>query len=159
MYESTASSSFISASAGTIIAVIKPSTISKNSSVLLENHSAFNNDGYFGIYFRNNGPTAYAYNHDGTGDVAAVSCPAAGTAGVYMWRHGSGNIELSVNDGTPASTASGNTSSLGGGIYLFGHLSTNYFVGRMGVFAFYNVALSAADVTRAVNLLRIQYGI
>jgi hypothetical protein len=159
MYENTAASSFISASAGTIIAVIKPSTISKNSGTLSANHLALGIGGTFGIYFRNNGPTAYAYNNDGVVDTAAVSCPAAGTAGVYMWRHGSGNIELSVNDGTPASTASGNTNSLGSGISLFGSLADDYFVGRMGVFAFYNVALSAANVTRAVNLLRVQYGI
>lgn len=90
----------------------------------------YNNDpllgdqgGFMGLYLRNTTgtpETAQAYNFDGSNDAAISATINTATPYVVEWWHESGNVYVCVNNGTPVSTASGDTTNLGS-VLGFGH--------------------------------------
>jgi hypothetical protein len=75
--------------------------------------------GYLGLYARNT-DILEAYNFDGSNDKAAATGIVINTPYVVEMWHAAGNLYICVNNGTPVSVASGNTSSISGTIGL-GH--------------------------------------
>lgn len=109
-------SNFISNSSGYMLASFIIDTVTANSANPYENEPILGEaGGFMGIYIRNTTgtpETAQAYNWDGNADAATAAVIDTATAYVVEWWHDSGNLYLCVNNGTPVSVASGNTSNV-----------------------------------------------
>lgn len=70
------------------------------------------NDGYWGIYARNDNPSLQFYNYDGNEDIVSLNV-SADTNYIVGFRHESGSIFGSLNCGSETSALSGNTDALG----------------------------------------------
>lgn len=111
-------STFMSNSAGYLLVSFIIDVISANNASFWNNHAVMgDNSGSMGIYIRNttgSPETAIAGNFDGSanGDQATSAVISTATAYVAEWWHDSGSVFLCVNNGTPVSVASGNTSDL-----------------------------------------------
>lgn len=152
-------SNFITNSAYTLFLVGKITTAANNGAPFY-NNSCFIADGTADARFALTGRddnTAAAGNYDGSSDEAAVAA-AAGTFFTFTQQHTGGNITLQANDGSTASSASGNTSSL---IY-FPHLGSNYNLTVMlacdiAEVLIFNSALSAGNIALVKAYLKAKY--
>jgi hypothetical protein len=112
---------------------------------------------FFGLYVKTNAGvnTLMAYNWDGSDDHADVTI-SQNTAYVAMFRHESGNLYLSVNQGSESSTASGTTTDTVGTLRLGATgvpPPTNFFNGKIGEILMYNTALSGSNLTDTYQYL------
>lgn len=106
-------SNFIANNAYTCYLVIKPIAITTNEATVALNDVPFADaSGYFGVALKT-APTAHAYNYDGNYDSASGSITVGAAVLITFW-HSGGSIYMQVNNGTPTSAASGNTSNLVG---------------------------------------------
>lgn len=153
-----AASSFVTASAGYMLVSFIVDAVTANSGNPYENEPVIGDGGGFmGIYLRNTAgtpETAQAYNWDGSADVATSATIDVATAYVVEWWHDSGNLYVCVNNGTPVSVASGNTSDLTGALDI-GHAyggSGEFFDGK--VFEAYTAsAVPASRSTIAADFM------
>jgi hypothetical protein len=120
---SAALSAFIANNAGWVIISAYVDAVTLNNTnaatpylndILFGDHSQF-----MGLYLRNNGPTAHAYNFDTNADDSNAAF-STGAAVIFEWRHDSGNVILTVNGTDASSTASGNTGTMTGVLDLLG---------------------------------------
>jgi hypothetical protein len=105
--------------------------------------------GWWGVHLRTNGGvhTVEAYNWDTNSDVVTKTI-SLDTDYVVMVRHESGNLYISINNGSESSVASGDTGDLTNVVNIAKGVST-WFNGKIGEFILYDAALSGADLTDA----------
>jgi len=152
--------SLVTAQAFTIFIVFQPSSITANSSTGYVNHGMLlDNGAYMGLFLKSPA-TLQGQNWDGNEDLAERTLPGGATAAAIAtyWR-GNGNINLQVNDGTIATTASGNTSNLTGTFQLgYGYTGTGY-LGDISAVLIYNEELGSNDRIAIRNELNAEYAI
>ncbi len=98
------------------------------------NHRIFLDGGDFIGMMGRLGGILYGYNWDGNGDFATAGSGSivAGTPYVLEWFHTGGNVGLSINGAADITTASGNTSTVTGVLFLGGLTSgTGAFDGKI----------------------------
>lgn len=123
---STALSVLMSNSTGYIICSFVLDAVSTNAANIYDNDAVFSDTGNFiGVFLKNNAGTVTlaGYNWDGNADSPAAHSVTIGTAYVVEWRHEGGTFYTRVNKGTWNSVASGNTSTVTGGIVLGAEIS------------------------------------
>lgn len=119
-------------------------------------HTGGAGDGSFmGSHLRSSGPDIQAYNWDGNEDKATQTVATA-TDYVHIWRHASSNIYSYLNNSTPASTGSTNTSSLTAHFAFGRNYASAYYDGKIASAVAYNNDPSAATLGAA---LAAYYGI
>lgn len=129
----TAADVFTAAS-GYMVASFVIDSIANNNANTYDNDAICADEGFFlGILLKSGGPTAMAYNWDGSDDHADVtSGVATGTVLVVEWIHSGGNVTCCVNGGTAVSAASGNTTDLSGRMRVFrGDPTAGYTDGKL----------------------------
>lgn len=121
--ESSALSNFISASAFTVLVVVRHRDTKVGTSDSYNNEAILADDGgYFGLH--TNGPSGtgsiqvLGYNWDGNDDKAAAVIGANNVWSVLVYTHGSGTLSLYRNGGTATTAASGDTEDLSGTLEL-----------------------------------------
>lgn len=155
----TALSNYITNSARTMFAVFQASSISTNSANTYANDAVVGDAGGFaGLHLKSGGPTAHAYNWDGTDDQVSVSI-ALSTPVLVMLRHEGGNLYVSKNGGAESSVASGNLTTLTGALIAGRAGAGTEFAGDIGEIALYNRALTAAEIARVTGYLRSRWGV
>lgn len=118
---STALSTLFSNSTGYIICSFVLDTVSTNAANIYDNDAVFSDTGNFiGVFLKNNAGThtLAGYNWDGSADSPTAHSVNTGTAYVVEWRHEGGNLHTRVNNSSWNTVASGNTSTMTGGIVL-----------------------------------------
>lgn len=146
-----ANSSFYANNAKTTIMAVQINTGWLNNDQLIGDPS-----GYYQLKTMT-GNILQLLNYDGSNDVVSVSFSNNTPFVVATW-HGGGNINISINNGTVATTASGNTAAMTHLVGLFAR-STNYLPGYFKEGATWNVALSTDDREQIVRGLMQSYGI
>lgn len=123
-----------------------------------ENPAVIGDDGgFFGLHHKTvtGQDKLLAYNWDGSDDAVSIDV-ARGVPLVAEFRHDSGNLRHSVNQGGVSSAASGNTSAITGqllvGETLLGS-GPKKFNGRIGEILFYNAALTGSDYSDTYQYL------
>lgn len=111
-------SNFIDNDEGYILVSLLIDAVTLNDATIEDNHLVIGDDDKkLGIYIRDlDGVSVYAFNHNGSADSAVRTTGSALV--VLSIRHEAGNIYVRINNGTEASTASGNTSALTGVLRL-----------------------------------------
>ncbi len=110
-------SNFLSASAGYGIVSFIPDTISGSDATNAYNNTPVWGDagGELGVYLR--AAIAQAYNWDGNSDEAEHAITIGSTV-VVEWWHDASNVYICVNNGTPISQPSGNTTDVTNSLQL-----------------------------------------
>jgi len=114
--------SLISVSDGLVVAVVRVASITTDSSSPISNNPVFgDNGGYVGAGLRSTGPNVEAFSFNGSNyGTKPTAGFSTGAVHVVMWRHTGGNLYVSVDGGTEASAAAGNTSNYTGVSMLLG---------------------------------------
>ena len=149
----TSVSTYITASAFTTFVAIRVTGDCSNDANMWNNDAVWcDNEGWVGLHCKTVGgvTTLYAYNYDSNVDSVGIVI-SQNTDYVVMVRHESGNLYISINNGSESSVASGNTGSTAG-ILIVGHgnASTRMPV-RIGEIVIYNTALTGTDFTNAMS--------
>lgn len=116
----------MSNSTGYIICSFVLDAVSTNAANIYDNDAVFSDSGNFvGVFLKNNAGavTLAGYNWDGNADSPTAHSVTIGTAYVVEWRHEGGTFYTRVNKGAWNSVASGNTSTMTGGIILGAEVS------------------------------------
>ena len=108
--------SLLATTDGLVVAVVLASSIpTDNSGSAYGNMPVFgDNGGYVGAGLRSTGPNVEAFNFNGSSVNKQTTGFSTGAIHVVMWRHTGGTLYVSVDGGTEASVASGNTSNYTG---------------------------------------------
>jgi hypothetical protein len=102
-------SALIDNNSGYIVTVINNTSFASGDRLILLDAG----NAYYDIQVNLATPSISAVNYDGSADVATVSTGFSfGADIVFEWVHTGGNVIANVNNGTDATTASGNTSVL-----------------------------------------------
>lgn len=156
----SAISTYITASAYTLFSACAPGTFTGVGAFPFQDNGFFADaNGYVGIVGKAVSNTMYAYNYDGTYDVSNQPTTAAAWI-AYHARHDSGNLITAVNNGSEASTASGNTASLVGAAKVGGGTSGGlWWPGDIGELLVWNRALTSAERTQVWNYLNSKWSL
>lgn len=137
----------LSASAGTVFAVYLPDTINGTfAAPYLDEAIWCETGGFAGLHLYNIASQGLAYNWDGNADTAAGTI-TAGQGTVQVWCHRSGNIECYTRSSTPATAASGDTTTLTGTMRVGRNFGSVYYDGKLAALVFYNTALASSTLT------------
>jgi hypothetical protein len=113
-------SNFITASSGYVVVSFIADAITSSASSIYDNNPVFSDGaGYIGLFMKSPNILG-AFNWDGNADAALFTPITTATPYVAEWRHEGGNLYVRVNGGTETSVASGNTSSVSGGLQIAG---------------------------------------
>lgn len=123
-------STFITNSAGYMVASIRIDTFPTNSASSFSNSVVLLDTLKFAGMTVRSGNIFYAYNWDGNED-KATGTTAASTVYVVEWRHEGGNVYQRVNGTGETSVASGNTSTMTGVLSMGGISGTQLFDGKL----------------------------
>jgi hypothetical protein len=156
-------SDFISASAATVVCVVKATAVRADQGAWFNNDRIFwaGASFYFALgVYRSGGLDYFGFvNRDATTDSAVVS-HTQDTMVVLGMKHESGNIKIRANGGSWVTTASGDTSNLGVSILVgdtgAGGGSTEMDMAHL---AFWQTALSDADLLEVEKYLGDTVGI
>lgn len=155
-------SELISASAGYIVASIRPDVITQDSNTASSNATIFSFGSLRGGLTLRTGGIFYAYNFDGNEDKAASAAgavPIGGNPCVIEWRHEGGNIYQRVNGANETSVASGNSSDLTGVLRMGGNsLTGTFFNGKIFEAMIYSTVPTQAERDAIVQDLMIWVG-
>jgi len=150
-------SNFVTVSAATMIFAIYVEAVDTNNAATYDNDAIISEGtGNFGLVLKNNaGAYTICYaNFDGSDDSVCKSI-SINTTYVVMARHESGNIYISINGGAETSAASGNTSGVGAPVYIGrNYNAAQFYAGRIGELALWNVALTGTDLSDAIAYFR-----
>lgn len=158
---SGALSEWITAATGCIYILFKCAAVSTNNAPNYNNHPLVENVGaYAGVALRT-GPTAGAFNYDGTYDDASTGF-ALSTAQVVRWRHASGNVYVrATGSAESAATASGATALLTGNVRLGGNpgVVAVYYQGEIAAAIAANTDPTAAEDAAIMAFLNAYGGL
>lgn len=159
--EAGALSGWITAATGCIYILFKCAAVSTNNAPNYNNHPLVENVGaYAGVALRT-GPTAGAFNYDGTYDDASTGF-ALSTAQVVRWRHASGNVYVrATGSAESAATASGATALLTGNVRLGGNpgVVAVYYQGEIAAAIAANTDPTAAEDAAIMAFLNAYGGL
>lgn len=110
-------SSYITNNSGYIIASIYIDALTTNQALSYNNSSVFADFNQLIAITVRQGNILYAYNWDGSED-KATGTVVISTPYVVEWRHEGGQLYQRINGAGETSVASGNTTSLTGGLYM-----------------------------------------
>lgn len=137
-------SSFISVSAGYVIASVIVDDITTNASNPWENDKIWTAGGAttanVGFVFKS-APTGHAYNWDGNADITTHTSFPLDTVVVCEWKHTGGQLYGRVNAGTWGQVASGNTTTLSSPLRI-AHGDSVFTELKLFEFATFNAALT-----------------
>lgn len=152
-------SSFISNSAYTIMVVFKASSIGTNGASYANNRVFADSAAYFGLFLKTTGPSAIAYNWDGSDDNVSATI-STGTFYLATMRHSSGTLYLQINQNTEVSIASGNTQVMTGNFNLGGSgVASSYLTGDIAELVIWNTSLSGANISGLQEGFRTKYAL
>lgn len=149
-------SSLIANNAFTFLAVIQALEGSNQASIYSNDAVFADSGGFVGLHIKQ-GLNAHIYNFDGTADETSVAFDASRPV-VLIARHDSGTIYISKNNGSEASVASGNTSTLTGNL-LYGKSFDGVQFGKFYLceWAAWNASLSSADRAALYDTMRLKW--
>lgn len=146
-------SSFITASAYTLIVACYPEVVSHTGGIPLGHAMLSDRNGVWGLYLRVvAGQRKVALiNWSGAAYETVETDIAADTSLVIMGRHEAGNLYISVNGGVEVGpVAAGDTTDMTNVLELGKVSGAQFYDGRIGEIAIYNAALSGANLTNAI---------
>jgi len=147
-------SDLITNSAFTFAVAFYPEVIASTNANTYDNDAIFiDTSGFVGLVTKDNAGTKEirGYNWDGNDDHIDATV-ATGRSWCAFYRHGSGNLKLTIIDDTltetsPSDVPSGNTGSVGGVMHLGSGFGGHHYNGRIGEIAFYSAELTGTDLT------------
>jgi hypothetical protein len=152
-------STFISASAATILAVFKAIAIDTNLAGAWQNDMLLGETGgYFGLSLRST-PLVYGFNFS-SAEQKTQATIAAGTPYVVSLQHAGGLLALALNGGAPSSVASGNTAVISGALRLGGSMAASAYANAdLAELLIWNTDIGATPLAAGANYLRTKWGI
>jgi hypothetical protein len=145
---------------GAVYILFKAAAVSANNSPNYNNHPLWENVGaYAGVALRT-GPTAGAFNYDGTYDDASIGF-ALSTAQVLRWRHDVSNVYVRVGASESAPTASGATALLTGNSRIGGNPGSVgiYYQGEIAAVVAMNTDPTAQEDAAIMSFLNTYGGL
>jgi hypothetical protein len=132
-------SSFVSNSAGYIIASVLPDAITLNNAASYNNHGVFGAGPYAGVYLKDAATPKRAiaqnfdnFGGDGHDEAIASLTVTVGAPAVLEWRHEGGILYMRVNGASEASISSGPTDVMTSAFTLgVGYLSGGFYNGKV----------------------------
>ena len=150
---STPVSTYVTASAYTTFVSFRVTGDCSDNANMWENDAIWcDSGGYIGLHCKTSGgvTTLYIYNYDSNADSVGIAI-SQNTDYVVMARHESGNIYISINNGSESSVASGNTGAVSSPLRVGIGTSAKYMPVRIGEIAIYNTALTGANFTSVMS--------
>lgn len=114
-----------------------------------------------GVFFKNDAGTqrVLAYNYDGAADIATNTFPS-NTWAVVAVRHNVSGIQVRVNRGSWATTASGTNVSLTATLNLaYNTFVTEHYPTKIAHLATYNVSISDGDLEQLEDFMANEIGV
>jgi hypothetical protein len=157
MESATAMSALITAADAEIFAVFKVASFPTDDGAAYNNATVWGDSlAFSGLHFRASSTLAIAYNWD-TAITTATRTIAANTAYIADQLHTGGNLSLTINNGTPATSTSGNTGGLTGVLRLARAQNTVYGPITLGALVIYNRALTSGERAQVYAYLNTKY--
>lgn len=161
-------SEFVSVGAKTIAFALRPNTITGTATppALGTSHCLIGNNGFFGCYMRDDGGTKKIYfrNVDASAPVESIEgVIGTGATWIVVFRHGGGNLKLTIIDATAAEVDSTDVPT-GNSDFLLNVLTLGkdiggggYFDGRLGEMAMWSDEKTGADLTAIKDYFKEQW--
>lgn len=156
---------FLAASAKTFVAALSIVGADANQANVYQNDAVFEDSGgYTGLMVSNvdaSNVRLHAYNYDGNSDAATVDI-AKSTWCVVAYKHDGTDVKVKVNGGSWSSVASGATngwSPTTSALVFGGNYQTRRLEFDLAHAAFYNTAVSDADVDDLIKWMAAEIGV